>query len=703
MHILGLSAGSVKGNSEILLKAALSAASGTDRSITTSWIHVPSVSIPMNPRALETTIDVTNNGLNNTGHSSNQVRVPDDRQAVLDAVLDADAYLIVAPTYMHQAPGTLKNLFDRIGGPYTDRGFAELILRGRAAGDPKWKDAKFDPRLDKSRVAAFICFGGSVTEDQFTMTLPTVYSCVYSLHAKAVDQIYGTGIAGPGSVLAQPQFMERAKQLGRNLVSQIGKTFETARYLGDHEPGSCPNCHLPKMEFLPKNGKNAIGCVTCGAWGRLVAQPDGKILASWDEDSIWTCITMKGKVKHSEDVIRSSIAGKAQVTSTQAEKQRWLDLNARKYPSHYLNSANEAGMQGIRLNYNLIQHTAHWATTFRVTICGLTIFLDAWLERPSCLDQYLSIEDVAEADYIFISHAHFDHIAGADRLSKRTGAMIVGNGEAIQVMRKAGVAEANLIPVSGGERVPLFTRAVREAARRGEGLMDDGPPAAPKIPHPSLAALTVEVWPSLHAVMPTMNHSKIPKTMDSGQVYIGAHSHACTLEITRGMTYGLLGLADVSDLTLQKMDSDLQSFVHWIRNKDNRISGFDGGQLMYHFLVPEGPSLLCNSHLGGYEGILRGITKRPTVAILGIAGRGNLNGRPYDGSAADFVRSEVGWLEEPEKVIWCLHDRGPLNPKIMDVTAATKKIEEETKSKVWTLEPGKTYPLFDKVSESASG
>lgn len=36
------------------------------------------------------------------------------------------------------------------------------------------------------------------------------------------------------------------------------------------------------------------------------------------------------------------------------------------------------------------------------------MFLDAWLERPKTLPTYLSLEDVTEADYIFISHAHFD-------------------------------------------------------------------------------------------------------------------------------------------------------------------------------------------------------------------------------------------------------------------------------------------------------
>lgn len=48
------------------------------------------------------------------------------------------------------------------------------------------------------------------------------------------------------------------------------------------------------------------------------------------------------------------------------------------------------------------------ATTYRVKANGLVIFLDTWLERPSVLPKVLAIEDVTEADYIFISHAHFD-------------------------------------------------------------------------------------------------------------------------------------------------------------------------------------------------------------------------------------------------------------------------------------------------------
>lgn len=255
--------------------------------------------------------------------------------------------------------------------------------------------------------------------------------------------------------------------------------------------------------------------------------------------------------------------------------------------------------------------------------------------------------------------------------------------------------EENLMPVSGGERVPLFTRSTRDDARREACALASGPPLAPKTPHPSLAALTVDVWPSLHALMPTMDHSKIPETMDSGEKYLGSTSHACTLDITQGMTHGLLKLPDLPQTVLSSMDTDVHAFIDWLQEKDKHCySGFDGGQLMYHFHMGSSQSLLINSHLGGYEGILNALSERPTVAILGMAGRANLNGRPFDGSAAEFALKETRWLQEPDKIIWCLHDRSPLNPKFMDTTVATALIESETKSRILALEPAKSYDLF---------
>lgn len=43
-----------------------------------------------------------------------------------------------------------------------------------------------------------------------------------------------------------------------------------------------------------------------------------------------------------------------------------------------------------------------------------------------------TIDEVNEADVLLINHAHFDHVPGADKISKKTGAKVIGNGEAIR-------------------------------------------------------------------------------------------------------------------------------------------------------------------------------------------------------------------------------------------------------------------------------
>lgn len=53
---------------------------------------------------------------------------------------------------------------------------------------------------------------------------------------------------------------------------------------------------------------------------------------------------------------------------------------------------------------------------------------------------------------------------------------------------------------------------------------------------------------------------------------------------------------------------------------------------------------------------MKGMLPKPNVANLAIAGRADLNGIPFDGSAAQFAVREVKWLGSPSTVIWALHD-----------------------------------------------
>ncbi|KAH7109209.1 hypothetical protein EDB81DRAFT_704766 [Dactylonectria macrodidyma] len=334
------------------------------------------------------------------------------------------------------------------------------------------------------------------------------------------------------------------------------------------------------------------------------------------------------------------------------------------------------------------------ATTYRVRWGGLTIFLDTWLERPSVLEKYLPIDDVSEAYYIFISHAHFDHLPGADRLALKTGAVIVANAEAVNHLRAAGVPEEQLISVAGGERIPLFSKSDREKAVSGECPTAPGPPGAPPLPHPSLAVMSVHVWPSLHCLLPGNGPHDLPDVFDTGKVYTGsANPYACTIDVNRGMRYGMLRMGEL--MPRDKMNDGQRSFADYVADrKQNVMSACDGGQLAFNLLFGEKKTVLWSAHLGAYKGILQDLEPKPDVAILGIAGRGNLNGRPFDGSAAQFAVDELEWLGFPPTVIWCLHDDSAVKPLRVDTKPATELVEAKTQCKVMDLKPAVTYKLF---------
>ncbi|KAI1027220.1 hypothetical protein LB504_008051 [Fusarium proliferatum] len=252
-------------------------------------------------------------------------------------------------------------------------------------------------------------------------------------------------------------------------------------------------------------------------------------------------------------------------------------------------------------------------TTFRLKWKGLNIFHDTWLDKPEGLKRYLELEDVTELDYIVISHAHFD-----------------------QCLRDAGVPEAQLIPVSGGERVPLFNKETPTKA--AEGLIDraPAPPTATPMPHVKYATAAVHVWPSLHSLIPATSPHDLPEEFDTAERFTGEVTpYNCTLDITRLMQFGLFKMKEF--MPEESMDPGTRAFADYVQDRQKHVmSHFDGGQLMYNF-VADGRGILFNSPLGVYQGIAQCVTPKPTVASMGVGGRANLDGRPFQGSAAEFL------------------------------------------------------------------
>ncbi|KAF4985764.1 hypothetical protein FDECE_16333 [Fusarium decemcellulare] len=271
MHILGLSAGSRYGNSEILLEAALHAAEKSSPNVTTSVIRVPNLRFPRYARPLPSSLlpKAVSSNPDDPGQDD-----PDDRSKVYDAIMDADAIIISTPVYCHMPPGCLKTLFDTILGPHADISIALDREKMTRAGTKNNSSLKFDPRSVKPRVSGFIVVAGSTDDmpEQWSLGLVSLHQTVYPLQATTVDQAVIKGYGVAGSVLIdKDKTVRRAELLGQRVASQLGRPLGTATYLGPELDGSCPYCHLRVIQLREKDEiecdtkEKPFSCPTCRA------------------------------------------------------------------------------------------------------------------------------------------------------------------------------------------------------------------------------------------------------------------------------------------------------------------------------------------------------------------------------------------------------------------------------------------------------
>ncbi|MCZ6890322.1 MAG: MBL fold metallo-hydrolase, partial [Gammaproteobacteria bacterium] len=243
--------------------------------------------------------------------------------------------------------------------------------------------------------------------------------------------------------------------------------------------------------------------------------------------------------------------------------------------------------------------------TFRMRTQGMTIFLDAYIDRvPKAAGTGLTADDIGECDWMVVGHSHFDHLWGAERIAKRTGCTVLGSYETVRILVEEGVPENQLMPVAGGETVDL-----------GSGVK-------------------VRVYPSQHSCV--WSHGKMS---GAGEVCIGdlGVTHQERLASMRRLTELFGG-----------MDDDVKRHLE-LSNQGTRG---DGGALVYVFETPEG-SVFYQDTSGHWTGILHNL--RPDVAIIGAAGRGNIDGEPIQGSLAQFVGRQADLLR-PRTLILGHHD-----------------------------------------------
>jgi L-ascorbate metabolism protein UlaG (beta-lactamase superfamily) len=93
-----------------------------------------------------------------------------------------------------------------------------------------------------------------------------------------------------------------------------------------------------------------------------------------------------------------------------------------------------------------MKFTYYGHSCFSVVAGGKKILFDPFIS-PNELAKDIDI-DTIEADYIFISHGHFDHVFDLERIAKRTGAMVLGNWELVSWFNKLGIK--NNHPINPG-------------------------------------------------------------------------------------------------------------------------------------------------------------------------------------------------------------------------------------------------------------
>ena len=78
---------------------------------------------------------------------------------------------------------------------------------------------------------------------------------------------------------------------------------------------------------------------------------------------------------------------------------------------------------------------------FSVNVDGKKLLFDPFI-TPNELADNIDINTI-EADYIFISHGHEDHVADVEKIAKRTNALIVSNFEIISWFSSKGISNSH--------------------------------------------------------------------------------------------------------------------------------------------------------------------------------------------------------------------------------------------------------------------
>jgi L-ascorbate metabolism protein UlaG (beta-lactamase superfamily) len=115
-----------------------------------------------------------------------------------------------------------------------------------------------------------------------------------------------------------------------------------------------------------------------------------------------------------------------------------------------------------------IKVTWYGHSTLGLDIDGKKILVDPYFtDNPAASAKAGDVD----ADFILVTHGHFDHVGDAAAIAKRTGAMVISNFEIAEWMAKQGVQKTHGQHIGGSHDHP-FGKLKLTPAMHGSGLPD---------------------------------------------------------------------------------------------------------------------------------------------------------------------------------------------------------------------------------------
>lgn len=281
--VLGITAGRKDSNSEILLKEALLAC--RDQGAEVKMINLRDYNI------IECTgCTACTHGMSSGKNVGCTLSKMDDKEAIMEVMLNVDAIIASAPTYDLMPTATFSKFMHR------NLAYESAFLEHIGAIE------------HKDRVAGLIAVGGSTRSWQ-SMALESMQATCFTNDFKVIDMYLATRVPAAKQCLLDDEMIKRAYKMGENIMKSLNTPVKERKWLGEEDMGWCPNCHSNALVLgeVQWDGLHfPVECQVCGAGGNLEKSETGKWKFVIQEDGLCRDrTTVEGREEHLKEIMHT--------------------------------------------------------------------------------------------------------------------------------------------------------------------------------------------------------------------------------------------------------------------------------------------------------------------------------------------------------------------------------------------------------------